>query len=148
MKKNTKSVKSKNKVNKVNKNKVAAAVETAPVTETAAVAENIPVVDNTPIPVISVPANNQPKRGRGRPAQSSSQSLVSLADLIAALPPNFNVLLPLPNPYIRSLNNLGMKISSTPFKAGAEAMKNIVEKYNSAKNSVQTIDLNKTEVTV
>jgi hypothetical protein len=141
MKKNTKSVKSKNKTIKINKNKVTAAVETAPVTETAA-------VDNTPVPVINIPANNQPKRGRGRPAQSSSQSLVSLADLIAALPPNFNVLLPLPNPYIRSLNNLGMKISSTPFKAGAEAMKNIVEKYNSAKNSVQTIDLNKTEVTV
>jgi hypothetical protein len=103
------------------------------------------VASVTPTPVATPVATPTPavKRGRGRPDGSTSLSLVSLASLVNALPANSQ--LPISNRIVRSLNSLGFKIASTPFKAsGIAEITNVYKK--SVPTSVVAVDLNKEAV--
>ena len=131
---NTKSVKG--KVKKSNK-KVTAKVEAAPVADKVATIQ----VEVTPAPVV-----NQIKRGRGRPPGVGSQSIVNLQNLIDSLPANSTVLLP--NPFIRSLANLGINLKATPYKANLANLSQITEKLRKVSSAIQVQDLNTPEPAV
>lgn len=128
---NTKSVKTSKKSG--NKSKKAAAKIAAPVE-----AKTIQV-EVTPAPVVV----NQVKRGRGRPALSSSQSIVNLADLIAALPPQSSILVP--NPFVRSLVNLGINLKAMPYKANQKNLSQLTEKFRKTSSNVSVVNLNEPE---
>ena len=100
--------------------------------------ETTVAVTVTPATVASV--NAQPKRGRGRPPQTFSQSVVSLADLVKVLPANSDLILP--NPFVRSLNSLGLKIKSTPFRANGLIEIAKTYKANLPSSNVSVVNLN------
>ena len=138
---NTKSVKASKKSG--NKSKKVVAKMIAPVIEN--IVETPVRTKNIEVEIMPAPAVvNQVKRGRGRPALSSSQSIVNLADVIAVLPTNSKLVLP--NPYLRSLKNLGFRIASSPFKAGPIAISEIAKTYKPVSQSVAVVDLNQETV--